>query len=153
MIHCEEGTIGPGEILLRASWVNAQQDHVVMAAVRRMTALSSHPFLLETHCGQGRSFESLDHFVKALHVEQVRSASIERKQKLTEVRRRQFAAERAALELLLIQRDGYVCASPGCRATSDLTIDHVVAVSKGGSDDLPNLRLLCRSHNSVKGDK
>ncbi len=35
----------------------------------------------------------------------------------------------------------------------DLTIDHIAPLSKGGTDDLDNLRFLCRSHNSKKGDR
>jgi 5-methylcytosine-specific restriction endonuclease McrA len=52
--------------------------------------------------------------------------------------------------LALIERDGYKCAI--CGSIDDLTIDHLVPLSKGGSDDLPNLRILCRPHNSVKSD-
>jgi len=49
----------------------------------------------------------------------------------------------------IFQRDGYACTVCGSR--SDLTIDHVHPVSLGGSNDLSNLRTLCRSCNSAKG--
>ena len=49
----------------------------------------------------------------------------------------------------IFQRDGYACLTCGSR--SDLTIDHVHAVSLGGSNDPSNLRPLCRSCNSSKG--
>jgi len=49
----------------------------------------------------------------------------------------------------IFQRDGYACLACGSR--SDLTIDHVHAVSLGGSNDPSNLRTLCRSCNSSKG--
>ena len=42
----------------------------------------------------------------------------------------------------------------GCRVLfpyRNLTIDHVVPQSRGGSDELGNLQLLCAACNSVKG--
>jgi 5-methylcytosine-specific restriction endonuclease McrA len=73
------------------------------------------------------------------------------KQQLTQVRRTQFAAKREELMLALIERDGYQCAR--CGSQDNLTIDHIVPLSKGGSDDLDNLQLLCKTHNSSKGDR
>ena len=49
----------------------------------------------------------------------------------------------------IFQRDGYACTACGSR--SDLTLDHVHAVSLGGSNDPSNLRTMCRSCNSAKG--
>ena len=49
----------------------------------------------------------------------------------------------------IFQRDGYACT--GCGSRSDLTLDHVHAVSLGGSNDPSNLRTMCRSCNSAKG--
>lgn len=46
-------------------------------------------------------------------------------------------------------RDGRVCDE--CGATDDLSIDHRIPESKGGGDDLGNLRVLCRPCNSRKG--
>lgn len=48
-------------------------------------------------------------------------------------------------------RDGRVCAE--CGATENLSIDHIVAVARGGSDALDNLRVLCRPCNSRKGTR
>jgi 5-methylcytosine-specific restriction endonuclease McrA len=45
------------------------------------------------------------------------------------------------------------CHWPGCDRTDDLTCDHIVPVSRGGTDDLHNLTVLCRSHNSQKGNR
>ena len=54
-----------------------------------------------------------------------------------------------------VERNGKVC--PGFRRkphrSSDLTIDHIVPKSKGGTDAIGNLRVLCRSCNSRKHDK
>ncbi len=66
-------------------------------------------------------------------------------------RRSDFAKNYDQFMLALIQRDGYKCAI--CGTIENLTIDHIVPLSKGGSDEINNLRLLCRTHNSQKGDK
>lgn len=49
----------------------------------------------------------------------------------------------------IFRRDKHACLS--CGATSDLSIDHIVPVSKGGRNDLDNLQTLCMSCNLAKG--
>ena len=49
------------------------------------------------------------------------------------------------------ERDGYTCTY--CGSTEDLTIDHIVPLSKGGSHRPENLCVACRSCNSSKGAK
>lgn len=48
-------------------------------------------------------------------------------------------------------RDGARCAR--CLRTDDLHIDHVVPLSRGGSNDINNLRFLCRACNLHKGSR
>ena len=66
-------------------------------------------------------------------------------------RRHYFQQVRQERILALIERDGLACAE--CGTVEKLTVDHIIPISKGGTDDLDNLRLLCRSCNSSKGDK
>jgi 5-methylcytosine-specific restriction endonuclease McrA len=40
-----------------------------------------------------------------------------------------------------------------CGTEEDLTVDHVVPRTAGGTDDRDNLRVLCRSHNAAKGTR
>ena len=56
-------------------------------------------------------------------------------------------AERQAV----FKRDGFKCVF--CGATDDLTLDHVIPRSKGGSSNPDNLQTLCRSCNTSKGNK
>ena len=46
-------------------------------------------------------------------------------------------------------RDGRICKHCGC--SDNLTIDHIHPVAHGGTDELENLQVLCRSCNSKKG--
>lgn len=57
---------------------------------------------------------------------------------------------RRVLRRELIARDGRKCAA--CGATSGLTIDHIIPISKGGKTELSNLQLLCSEHNREKSD-
>lgn len=51
----------------------------------------------------------------------------------------------------LCEQYGNVCLA--CGAAGPLTADHVVPVSKGGSNDISNIQCLCKPCNSRKGDR
>ncbi len=51
----------------------------------------------------------------------------------------------------IVARDGEKCAT--CGVTENLCIDHFVPLSRGGTNIIGNLRLLCRTCNSIKSDK
>ncbi|MBN9078534.1 MAG: hypothetical protein BGN87_00220 [Rhizobiales bacterium 65-79] len=71
----------------------------------------------------------------------------------TAKRRRQYQAIRSDLFLRMLDAGiSYQCAHPGCDVTVNLTIDHRVALSRGGTDDLSNLQFMCGPHNSSKRD-
>jgi hypothetical protein len=57
------------------------------------------------------------------------------------------------LRTLVYRRDGYACVECGGDDVTQLTLDHRVPVSRGGGDDVENLRTLCRRCNSRKGAK
>ena len=50
---------------------------------------------------------------------------------------------------VIFERDNFTCLI--CGATDNLSVDHVLAESKGGATTLDNLQTLCRSCNSRKG--
>lgn len=72
--------------------------------------------------------------------------------RIKKAKRAEVAADYHRLFVTIGRRDGFSCASCGNTA-NDLQIDHVMPVSKGGSNDLDNLQLLCRTCNIVKGAK
>jgi 5-methylcytosine-specific restriction endonuclease McrA len=49
----------------------------------------------------------------------------------------------------LIKRYGDSCLN--CGADSNLVIDHIVPIAKGGLSEFDNLQLLCESCNRLKG--
>lgn len=68
------------------------------------------------------------------------------------LRRSQFGANRAALVLkMLAAGTPYRCTHPGCMAAENLTVDHKLPISVGGTDDVENLQFMCLSHNAAKG--
>lgn len=118
-----------------------------------------HPMLADACCGgmgplanAGRIH--IDTFLSVIYAEEQRRKDREAKRSLTKTRRGEFNAARPHLALALLNAGhSYRCADPACLVTTDLTIDHIVPLSRGGTDDLENLRFLCRSHNSAKGDR
>lgn len=69
-------------------------------------------------------------------------------------RKSRASSEWKLIRLQIAARDGLVCHY--CRVTvkpSSFTVDHIVPVTKGGTDNLSNLVACCRSCNSKKGVK
>lgn len=50
----------------------------------------------------------------------------------------------------LLKRSGYKCEN--CGSSDNLQIDHCLPVSLGGTDDVVNLRVLCRGCNIKRND-
>jgi len=50
----------------------------------------------------------------------------------------------------LLQKANYMCQYPGCTQSHFLQIDHKKSVSKGGTNHIQNLQVLCQAHNQFK---
>jgi hypothetical protein len=61
-------------------------------------------------------------------------------------------SKREQIYALLVERGGGAayCNVPGCIAEGPYEIDHIVPKSRGGSNELDNLQLLCPRHNNRK---
>jgi len=66
--------------------------------------------------------------------------------------RANITREYARLFLTIGRRDGFGCAVCG-NPDQNLQIDHIVPLSKGGTNDLGNLQLLCPACNMTKSDR
>jgi 5-methylcytosine-specific restriction endonuclease McrA len=83
------------------------------------------------------------HTIKAMARRRLDKGDRERRRPLTRIQR----------DALYVRQDG-LCA--GCHESFPvmrMTDDHIIPLSKGGSDDFRNRRLLCRECNSRKSDK
>lgn len=69
-------------------------------------------------------------------------------------RRVLFNKNRDQLMLAMLHAGrAYICAHTSCGEMRNLHVDHMIPLSKGGSDDLSNLQFLCHKHNCEKGSK
>lgn len=60
----------------------------------------------------------------------------------------------AKLRFEVFKRDKFVCQYCGaCGPDVELEIDHIIPVSRGGTDDITNLKTACFKCNRGKGDK
>lgn len=76
------------------------------------------------------------------------------KQRHTTIRREEFNRIRSDLYLAMIDSGiTHECFEGTCSEREILTIDHIIPLSRGGTDQLTNLRFACRRHNSAKGDR
>lgn len=86
--------------------------------------------------------------------EQQRTTYAQYLAQLPEIKKRRREANRAVYRLrnAVLARDGYVCGICGeVVHEQDLSIDHIVPISAGGSDDIANLQPSHKVCNSRKG--
>ena len=96
---------------------------------------------------------SFDDYKRVLNEIRLNEVTQEAKRRHTKLRRAEFNAKRSHLILAMIDMGiPYVCAVPGCEESTKLTVDHIVPLSRGGTDELSNLQFLCKPHNSEKSD-
>lgn len=129
------------------------------AAVHTAYAHINDPPLVDACCGSNgplAAYRELAYsrYLELLRAIEISEAGAEAKQHHTKVRRSAFNSQRSHLVLAMLNANvPYVCVVPGCNTTDSLTVDHIRPLSLGGTDELENLRFLCRPHNSAKGDR
>lgn len=129
----------------------------LIAAIAKAIGIRRHPMLMDATCGGGwpKNIDgpiTLDQFDVLVAADDIRRANRGAKQRYLSLRRMEFASKSAMLALQMIERgDLHQCVVTGCIEVTDLTIDHIVPMWRGGSDDLSNLQFMCRKHNSAKG--
>lgn len=142
--------ITSGEIVVPVRFVKELNDTELANAIR---GLAEYHEILQDFLSGRELADSVEVALKQVAIKKQQKRSFEVKRELTKERRAEFTARRPDLLLALINRDGYICQVDGCDVQDKLGIDHIIPLSRGGTDDLFNLRLLCLSHNSQKGDR
>jgi hypothetical protein len=126
-------------------WWEAQKRDLSLDAIEDLARMIlADPFL------DAYTREVVQGQLDLLALERAALAAREAQRQAARRRRGDFDRQRDRLLLALIKRDGYRCAVQGCQETEDLTVDHIVPIARGGTDDLDNLQILCRFHNSQK---
>ncbi|PPU10770.1 hypothetical protein XarjCFBP1022_15035 [Xanthomonas arboricola] len=129
------------------------------AAARIAFSHLNDPALVAACCGGSgplANYHKLDfaQYLELLREIEISETGAAAKKRHTQIRRSEFNSRRSDLVLAMLNSGvPHICAVPGCDITSGLTIDHIKALSHGGTDDLTNLRFLCSPHNSSKGDR
>jgi hypothetical protein len=146
-----------GDVLVEPDALNLSPESL-RELVQLAHSLNKDPYLIEAiRGGSGPLAEMKDvtyeDYLELLNRAMVGEAANAAKKVHTRLRRRDFNSKRSQLILAMLEAGvPYVCSTPGCKSVDDLTVDHVTPLSRGGTDDLSNLRFMCRQHNGIKRD-
>lgn len=131
----------------------------LVETLRLAFAHINDPPLVDACCGSTGPLAhyitlEFERYLELLREIEIAEAGTAEKKRLSRRRRSEFNGKHASIVLAMLDAGvPYVCAIPSCGTTDQLTVDHIRPLSRGGTDDLANLRFLCRSHNSAKGDR
>lgn len=65
--------------------------------------------------------------------------------------RYEFEKMATKIKPIVLTKFGHKCAN--CNSVDQLQLDHIVALSMGGSNDIDNLQILCKKCNTSKGGR
>jgi hypothetical protein len=145
-------------VMLTPEAVNAAPEHLHKCVQLAFQHVNDE-ILKEACCGgrgplAGWGSIEFEDYLAIKEEDRLKQATLAAKRKHTAIRRSEFNASRSQIALAMIEQGiPYVCNHPECDIASDLTLDHIIPISRGGTDDLSNMQFLCRRHNSQKGDK
>jgi hypothetical protein len=155
---------GTGDVLLTPKGVvgATAEPERLLEALRLAAEHRNNPHLIEGMRGKGllanRDQLSFEEFLvlieeAATYQRQTAGARAAKVQAL-KARRSQFSSNKAALMLQMLDAGiRYACAHPGCLVAENLTVDHIIPVSRGGTDEIENLQFMCLPHNAAKGNR
>lgn len=98
-------------------------------------------FSLVWRCGDGKGDWAISEIERILGCEYGNRNNAHKGKKKKKIR--------GIIRIAVMERDYYRCKH--CDTHKDLTIDHIIPESKGGTLDIENLQTLCRTCNSKKG--
>jgi hypothetical protein len=132
-----------------------EQTRLFLGDVPSQTACSDDYLDFMQGVLDGESYWAAEEILTPYEIQRIEDRIAQYRQKNAEreaLRRRRSKSQYAlSLELRtrVHERDGHQCRA--CSSRDYLTIDHIVPLFSGGTDDFDNLQTLCRKCNSSKG--
>ncbi len=111
---------------------------IYMAAEEREVTLALALFTLNHPLANDNQIDQAQQIIEILLAANKYALTKKTKRELTKKRRCEFQKKRDRLMLLLIERDPYECVH--CQSIKQITVDHIIPISKGGSDEMNNLQ-------------
>ena len=121
-------------------YLDRKEIHFAYRALKRLTFWNIYALLDET------KIRELEKLIKTSIKQQLYLAS---KEKLRADACR-FTGNKKIRKIILARNNHMCCL---CGSLENLTLDHIVPVSKGGMNNVSNLQTLCKSCNSKKSNK